>query len=315
MSKALRVHYFQHIEGEGFGSCLSYFQQRQAEITATTFFDLPPQTELALEALPAIEDVDLLMIMGGVMSVNDHEVYPWLTKEIEWIQQYLATGKPVIGLCLGGQLIAKALGSEIHKNPEKERGWHKIYKVADLDTQTVWQIPEQVQVLEWHSETFELPQGAILLAGNTACPHQIYQYKQQAIGFQCHPEMTAKTLNMLFEKLSDEVAQYHGQYVQAPAETLAVPEHTYIEGNLLLEQAIEYVLSHARHLPKYTALVVVFLLFERSARNLWVERVVVTVAKVDQVLKPRVAAEHLHGFSGYLKVVDSVGQGRGIVIS
>lgn len=142
MSKALRVHYFQHIEGEGFGSCLSYFQQRQAEITATTFFDLPPQTELALEVLPAIEDVDLLMIMGGVMSVNDHEVYPWFAKEIEWIQQYLATGKPAIGLCLGGQLIAKALGSEIHKNPEKERGWHKIYKVADLDTQTVWQIPE-----------------------------------------------------------------------------------------------------------------------------------------------------------------------------
>lgn len=246
MSKALRVHYFQHIEDEGFGSCLSYFQQRQAEITATAFFALPPQTALELQALPLIEEVDLLMIMGGVMSVNDHAIYPWLSTEIEWIRQYLATGKPAIGLCLGGQLIAKALGATVSKNPEKERGWHNIYKVADLDAQTVWQIPEQVQVLEWHSETFELPQGAVLLAGNAACPRQIYQYGQQAIGFQCHPEMTAKTLNMLFENLAEEVAQYQGQYVQAPAETLSVPEHTYVEGNLLLEQAIEYVLTHAQ---------------------------------------------------------------------
>ena len=81
MMKKLKVHYFQHIAGEGFGSCYEYLKQQGAEISATEFFALPKDFKLEIEALPNIEDVDLLMIMGGEMSVNDEANDPWLRIE------------------------------------------------------------------------------------------------------------------------------------------------------------------------------------------------------------------------------------------
>ena len=120
MKSGLKVHYFQHIAGEGFGSCYDFLKAHQAKITATEFFALPSDTLLEIEALPQIEDVDLLIIMGGEMSVNDEVNYPWLKLEKRWIRRYLSTGKPAIGLCLGGQLIASALGAAVNRHAQKE---------------------------------------------------------------------------------------------------------------------------------------------------------------------------------------------------
>jgi GMP synthase-like glutamine amidotransferase len=102
MTSHLKVHYFQHIAGEGFGSCYTYLKQQGAVISATEFFALPIDQALEIEALPSIEDVDLLIIMGGTMSVNDEVNFPWLKIEKRWLRRYLAAGKPAIGLCLGG---------------------------------------------------------------------------------------------------------------------------------------------------------------------------------------------------------------------
>lgn len=102
MKKNLRVHYFQHIAGEGFGSFYDFLKQHDAVITATEFFALPIETYIEIEALPAIEEVDLLIIMGGKMSVHDEALYPWLKVEKRWLRRYLAQKKPVLGLCLGG---------------------------------------------------------------------------------------------------------------------------------------------------------------------------------------------------------------------
>ena len=115
MKSHLRVHYFQHIAGEGFGSCYSFLKAHKAKITATEFFALPVDLPLELEALPRVDEVDLLMIMGGTMSVNDEANYPWLRLEKRWLRRYLAAGKPAIGLCLGGQLIANALGAAVRQ--------------------------------------------------------------------------------------------------------------------------------------------------------------------------------------------------------
>ena len=111
MKSHLKVHYFQHIAGEGFGSCYEYLKQLNAQITATEFFALPLDRPLDIEALPTVEEVDLLIIMGGTMSVNDEANFPWLTVEKRWLRRYLSLGKPALGLCLGGQLIANALGA------------------------------------------------------------------------------------------------------------------------------------------------------------------------------------------------------------
>ena len=240
MKSHLKVHYFQHIAGEGFGSCYSYLKEMNAQISATEFFALPVDRPLDIEALPHVEDVDLLIIMGGTMSVNDEANYPWLKIEKRWLRRYLSLGKPAIGLCLGGQLIANALGAAVGKNTVQELGWSTIRKIK-FTPHDCFQLPDQFNVMQWHSETFEIPKGAVHLAENEVCRNQMYQIGKNVLGFQFHPEMTPETLALFLDD-DGELALYKGEYVQSSKELKKSEKNEFIQGNQILNKAIEYVL-------------------------------------------------------------------------
>ncbi len=242
LGKPLRVHYFQHIKGEGLGSLAQWLERQQAIISTTPFYKVPKGQTIA--ALPAIKDVDLLVIMGGAMSVNDEADYPWLVTEKKWIADYIKAGGAVLGLCLGGQLIASALGTAVKPNAHKEIGWWPVYgrPVAAEKNLRVFEFPQEIKVLSWHGDTFDLPQGAVWLAENTACPHQAYQYGERVLGFQFHPETTPENAALF---LADDGYKdlTPGPFVQ-PAEHISpVPEEQFKAGNALLERAAEFVLQ------------------------------------------------------------------------
>ena len=241
MKSHLRVHYFQHIAGEGFGSCYEYLKAHQAKITATEFFALPVDLSLELEALPNIDEVDLLIIMGGTMSVNDEANYPWLKLEKRWLRRYLSAGKPAIGLCLGGQLIANALGASVSRNQYQELGWMDVGRVSHVP-ENYFQIPEKINIMQWHSETFEIPRGGVRLAQNNVCQNQMYQIGRNVLGFQFHPEMTPHALQLLIENEEDS-AVFNGEYVQPIAELKKTIKSKFEQGNQLLNRAIEYVVN------------------------------------------------------------------------
>lgn len=246
MKPHLRVHYFQHIMGEGFGSCEAYFKQNKAQITATEFFALPPEQKLEIEALPKIEDIDLLIIMGGTMSVNDENIYPWLITEKRWLRRFIALGKPVIGLCLGGQMIANALGAKVTHNAVREVGWIDVQAVVPYP-ENCFKLPQSFNIMQWHGETFALPKGAKLLAYNAACAHQAFQINHNILGFQFHPEITPHAMDIFLED-DQELGLFSAQPQQLKSELTQYlkPANAgyYLEGNQLLNQAIEYVLNN-----------------------------------------------------------------------
>ena len=241
MKPQLKVHYFQHIAGEGFGSCYEYLKGMNAKISATEFFALPIDLALDIEALPHVDDVDLLIIMGGTMSVNDEANFPWLKIEKRWLRRYLAQGKPAIGLCVGGQLIANALGAAVSKSPHEELGWMSVRKTAHVPAHC-FPLPDEFQVLQWHGESFEIPKGAIHLAENDGCRNQVYQIGQNVLGFQFHPEITPHALN-LFLETDDACERYTGAYIQSEGELKSSSKSKFIQGNQILNQAIAYVLQ------------------------------------------------------------------------
>jgi GMP synthase-like glutamine amidotransferase len=226
----MRAHALQHVPFEGLGSIEPWLRAAGYEITTTRFFESAE--------LPAVSEVDFVVAMGGPMSVNDERELPWLVDEKRFIAECIAAGKPVLGVCLGAQLIASALGAKVYRNPEREIGWLPIEATPGAGDD-VFRFPDRIDVFHWHGETFDLPAGAARLASSTACVNQAFQVGRAAIGLQFHLETTPESARLIVEHCRDELVP--ARCVQTEQQILAAPPQRYIAINRLMANVLTYL--------------------------------------------------------------------------
>ncbi|MEK6632694.1 MAG: type 1 glutamine amidotransferase [Nitrospirota bacterium] len=161
---------------------------------------------------------DLLIVMGGPMSVNDSD--PWIAEETAFIRSVLLSGTPVIGVCLGSQFMAKALGATVRPGKALEIGMTPVRLTAEAKQDPVFATrPDSFEVFEWHGEIFDLPQGCVPLAGSTIAPLQAFRYGAKAYGLLFHLEMEQAGIDALCRECASDLtkAQLTAQEVKATA--------------------------------------------------------------------------------------------------
>lgn len=178
------------------------------------------------EAVPdSLEGVTGLVFMGGSMSVNDD--LPWIAQELDLIRQADSAGIPILGHCLGAQLLSKALGGEVTANRVTEIGWFPVRRLSGIEGYAwIDELPAEFMVYHWHGETFSLPEGSTRIFENEHCDNQAFVLNKH-IGMQCHIEMTGEMVNEWLIRFGSELRV--SSTVQNPAQMLEALEQRVAE--------------------------------------------------------------------------------------
>ncbi len=226
----MRVHVLQHVAFEGLGSMETWLEDRKAQVSWTRFYENG--------ALPATTEFDLLIILGGPMSIHDEAIYPWLSAEKRFIGETIAADLPILGICLGAQLLAHVCGARVVPGKQKEIGWFPVYaEVSDADH---FQFPRQIQAFHWHGETFDLPPGATRLAHGAACENQAFQIGNQIIGLQFHLESTAFSIDALIRHCADEIIPDQPT-IQSVEQMLDAPADAYEQIHAQVQRVLDFL--------------------------------------------------------------------------
>lgn len=223
----IRVHYLQHVPFEGLGYIADWVEKNNFSISQTRLYDDP--------IFPELESFDMLVIMGGPMGTYEEDRYSWLKVEKAFVCKAIDAGKVVIGICLGSQIIASALGARVYPSEEKEIGWLPVTFTDDFAQKLFGSKEKSPVIFQWHGDTFDLPEGARLLASSEACVNQAFLYKDKVLGIQFHFEVTQKSFTDMLDNGLDELKE--GRYIQS--ETFIRTNAQYIPlTNRMIETAL-----------------------------------------------------------------------------
>jgi GMP synthase (glutamine-hydrolysing) len=212
----MRISVLQHAANEGPGEISRWAQERGHSISIHHLY--------LRDALPDAGAFDFLVVMGGEMNIYQDRDWPWLKAERLFIRAALAEGKPAVGICLGAQLIADALGSRVVQNPVYEIGWFPVDFTAPA-RDVFRHLPGSTMALHWHGDTFELPAGSIRLGASKACLEQGFVLPGKCLGLQFHFETDAALVREMVEGSSDFSHWPKGDFVQPPETILNNADH------------------------------------------------------------------------------------------
>ncbi|MCK6608134.1 MAG: type 1 glutamine amidotransferase [Flavobacterium sp.] len=224
----MRIHYIQHVPYEDLGYITDWVADRKYKISSTKIFEN--------EIFPDIETFDLLIILGGPMSVNDN--LKWIIEEKLFIKKAIDNNKKVLGICLGSQFIAAVLGEKVFQNSKKEIGWFpiQISKIHELQN-PFEKFEKELLVFHWHGETFNLPKKSIHLAKSSICQNQAFMFTKNVIALQFHLEVTEKSLEKMITFGKKELI--NEQFIQSK-EDMRSFKNNILESNRRMFLILEY---------------------------------------------------------------------------
>jgi GMP synthase-like glutamine amidotransferase len=229
--KSLRIHYLQHVLFEKPGYIETWAISNHHFQSSTKLYE---NTEF-----PGLSEFDWLIIMGGPMGVYDEHQYSWLKKEKEFIKSSIKAGKTIIGICLGSQLLAEAMGARVFPNKKKEIGWFPVsITESGTDHHLIHGFPSSIDVLHWHGDTFNLPKNAVHLFQTDICTNQAFLYNNNILGLQFHLEATPDTLHDMLLNCRDELVT--DDFIQSENEIIR-QAHLCKETNRYLSHILNYL--------------------------------------------------------------------------
>ena len=227
----MQINCFLHVPFEGPGLISDWVLLKDHSVDYTRLYEG--------QDLPDAAGIDMLILMGGPMNVFDFHTHPWMEGEIKWVRDFIASGKPVLGICLGAQIIASALGAAVYPGKYKEIGWFDLRFLPCLGEYKICsELPAARKVFHWHGDTFDIPEGAVRIAESKAFSNQGFIYGGKVLALQFHLELTPESVSGLVRECGDELVP--GPYIQK-AEELLDPSRFDPEDQELLFHLLDYL--------------------------------------------------------------------------